>query len=495
MGRTSGGTGRAERVVGGLLVIALVVTVLVAVGGGGERVGAATTTLTPAADVSVNQSAPKTKYGRSAQLAVGASPVTQGFWRFDLRSIPSGVTTATLRLHVDDVVAGASPSGGTLASSSNTGWNEANTVWGNRPTIDGATIATLGAVTRNAWTEVDVTDFVAARTGSLVTFALTSTDTDAAIYDSRETGATAAQLLVTAAVTTSTSTTASTSTTSTSTTTTTAPPSDITIAAVGDMACAPGSSVTSTQCRQGAISDQLLADPSVTWLLALGDLQYENGELTGFQQSYDPSYGRMKAKTKPVPGNHEYNTAGATGYYGYFGSIAGDPTKGYYSFDVGSKWHIVALNSNCSAVACSAGSTQEQWLRADLAASTRPCTIAYWHHPRFSSGLHGNNAGTAPFWDALAQDGAEIVLGGHDHDYEAFAPQTPGAVADANGIREFVVGGGGRSLYSFGTVKANSAVRLVTFGYLKLALGASGYSWQYVAEGGSVLDSGSGTCH
>ena len=138
------------------------------------------------------------------------------------------------------------------------------------------------------------------------------------------------------------------------------------------------------------------------------------------------------------------------------GAAAGDPTKGYYSFDVGTTWHIVALNSNCNAVACSAGSQQEQWLRADLAASTRPCTIAFWHHPRFSSGTHGDDAEVTPLWSALADAGAEMVLTGHDHLYERFDPQTAAGVADAQGIREFVVGTGGRSLYAFGTPHANS---------------------------------------
>ena len=143
--------------------------------------------------------------------------------------------------------------------------------------------------------------------------------------------------------------------------------------------------------------------PAVQHFLALGDLQYENGELASFQSAYEASYGRFKAKTKPAPGNHEYNTASASGYYTYFGAPAGDPTKGYYSFDVGTTWHIVALNSNCSVVSCAAGSAQEQWLRADLAASTRPCTIAYWHHPRFSSSSRGNDTSVDPLWHALAE--------------------------------------------------------------------------------------------
>jgi hypothetical protein len=245
-----------------------------------------------------------------------------------------------------------------------------------------------------------------------------------------------------------------------------------------------------------AVSDRILADPSVAWFLALGDLQYENGELASFQTAYDASFGRLKAKTKPAPGNHEYNTAGATGYYTYFDTAAGDPTKGYYSFDVGTTWHVIALNSNCGAVACAAGSAQEQWLRADLAAaSARPCTLAFWHHPRFSSNEHGDDTTVAPFWDALSAAGAELVLNGHDHGYERFDPQTPAAAADPNGIREVVAGTGGRSLYPFGAPHANSVVRYAAFGYLRLTLGTNQYAWQFVTEAGAVTDSGTGTCH
>jgi hypothetical protein len=233
----------------------------------------------------------------------------------------------------------------------------------------------------------------------------------------------------------------------------------------------------------------------------LGDNVYDNGTATEYANCYNPSWGRHKARTKPTPGNHEYNTANATGYYGYFGAAAGDPSKGYYSYDVG-EWHIIVLNSNssCTTVLCSAGSAQEQWLRADLAANVgKTCTLAYWHHPRFNSGAsHGNNTDVAPFWDALYELNADVVLNGHEHVYERFAPQTPAAVADAaRGIRQFTVGTGGRSHYGFGTIKANSQVRNGdTYGVLKLTLRAGGYDWQFVPVAGSTFtDSGSGTCH
>jgi len=234
-------------------------------------------------------------------------------------------------------------------------------------------------------------------------------------------------------------------------------------------------------------------------VFTLGDNAYPDGSATNYANCYDGSWGRVKARTMPTPGNHEYHTAGAAGYFGYFGSAAGDPAKGYYSYDLGA-WHIVVLNSNsaCTTISCSTTSAQVQWLKADLAASTKSCTLAYWHHPRFNSGAeHGNLTAVAPFWDALYAAGAEIVLNGHEHVYERFAPQKPNAVADPNGIRQFTVGTGGAALYSFAsTIQPNSERRNNTsMGVLKLTLKAGGYDWQFIPAPGSFTDSGSGTCH
>ena len=191
-----------------------------------------------------------------------------------------------------------------------------------------------------------------------------------------------------------------------------------------------------------------------------GDNVYESGTITEYRDCYGPSWGRHKARTMPSAGNHEYYTSGASGYFDYFGAAAGDRQKGYYSYDLGS-WHVVVLNSNCAEIGgCGAGSPQERWLREDLASHQRACTAAYFHHPRFSSSRIGNNSAMVPFWEALYDADAEVVLGGHAHHYERFAPQTPGGQEDpAQGIREFVVGTGGNGLNSFGTVKANSQVR------------------------------------
>ena len=231
---------------------------------------------------------------------------------------------------------------------------------------------------------------------------------------------------------------------------------------------------------------------------ALGDLAYNHGSAAQFAKCYGPTWGRFKGRTRPAVGNHEYRTPGAAGYYNYFGAQAGPRGKGWYSYDVGS-WHVVVLNSNCAKVACGKGSEQERWLRADLAAHSNQCTLAYWHHPRFSSdNRHGNWASVGPFWDALYEYGAEIVLGGHAHVYERFAPQTPWAAADpATGIRQFVVGTGGNGHYGFRGVKPNSQVRNAnTFGVLKLDLRAGGYNWRFVPQAGKTFtDAGSGTCH
>ena len=276
---------------------------------------------------------------------------------------------------------------------------------------------------------------------------------------------------------------------------------DPVIAAAGDIACDPsdgnfnGGNGTSGSCRQKAVSD-LFVGKNFSAVLTLGDTQYEDGSLTKFQQSFDPSWGRAKNIIRPAVGNHEYLTAGASGYYSYFGAAAGDKTKGYYSYDIGA-WHIIALNSNCSQVGgCGAGSPQEQWLKSDLAAHPTMCTLAYWHHPRFSSGQHGSNTSYDAFWKDLYAAGTEIVLNGHDHDYERFAPQNPSGAADPNGIQQFVVGTGGKNHYAFNATQPNSVVRNPdTYGILKLTLHATSYDWQFVPEPGKTFtDSGTVNC-
>ncbi len=208
-----------------------------------------------------------------------------------------------------------------------------------------------------------------------------------------------------------------------------------------------------------------------------GDNAYEDGTAANFRDCYGPTWGRFLDRTLPAVGNHDYLTTDAAGYFGYFGRAAGDPTQGWYARQVGT-WRVYVINSDCVEVGgCRAGSPQEQWLRGDLAANPAACALAIWHHPRFSSGEHGNFESMVPIWQALYDAGAEIVINGHDHNYERFDPQTPAGRADPNGIVEFVVGTGGRGLRKVGKPIANSAVRNdTTFGVLKLTLSED--SWE-----------------
>jgi calcineurin-like phosphoesterase family protein len=287
---------------------------------------------------------------------------------------------------------------------------------------------------------------------------------------------------------------------------------DPVVAAAGDISCDPtdgnfnGGLGTSNHCRQLATSD-LLVNGNYTAVLPLGDNQYGCGGAGAYLQSYDLSWGRVKSITHPVPGNHEYSTSGGTGcstnadaagYFGYFGAAAGATNRGYYSYNLDS-WHVIALNSNCGRVGgCGAGSPQEQWLRNDLAASHAACTLAYWHHPLFTSGEYAPGVGSVrPLFQALYDNKVDIVLNGHDHNYERFAPQAPSGVLDrSNGIREFIVGTGGKSLYSPQTPIANSEVRSTSaFGVLVLKLHWQAYEWEFIpAAGGTFHDAGGEFC-
>lgn len=283
-----------------------------------------------------------------------------------------------------------------------------------------------------------------------------------------------------------------------------------TLRAAGDIACAPsnanfnnGAGVPGA-CQQMATSDLLFAQRTDA-VLALGDLQYESATQSEFDGSYIPSWGRQKPITRPAPGNHEYWTSGASGYFDYFNGTgnqtgpAGDRSEGWYSFDIGG-WHVVALNSNCGSVAggCTKNSPQEAWLAADLAAHPEACTLAFFHHARFSSDAAvGSNTSVAPLWDTLYAKGADVVLSGHAHDYERFAPQAPNGIADAAGIRQFVVGTGGEDFHTLRALLPNSEVfNSETFGVLRLDLFADRYSWQFEPTAGSTFtDSGTTTCH
>jgi len=268
-----------------------------------------------------------------------------------------------------------------------------------------------------------------------------------------------------------------------------------TLVAAGDVACAPGEARTRDACHQldtAALIGRL--DPDA--VAALGDLQYEAGSLADFQGSFDKTWGTFIDRMHPAIGNHEYGTPGAAGYFAYFGARAGRPGEGWYSYELGS-WHVVSLNANCDIVGCGPGSPQQRWLRADLATHPRRCTLAYWHQPRFSSGLHGSDDALIPLWRTLQAGGADVALSGHDHDYERFAPQTAdGRLDRVHGVVQFVVGTGGKSHYPVLLAGRNSRAHASAFGVLRLTLGRGAYAWRFVAEPGvGYRDAGAARCH
>jgi hypothetical protein len=246
--------------------------------------------------------------------------------------------------------------------------------------------------------------------------------------------------------------------------------------------------ITNCSRNQDELTAQLLDNISGTVFTA-GDNAYVDGSYTEYINCYDPTWGRHKSRTKPSPGNHEYLTSGAAGYFQYFNNV-----PSYYVYDLGD-WRIYALNSEISV---SATSAQVIWLQDDLAANPSPCVLAYWHKPRWSSGSnHGDNSAMQTLWQVLYNAGAELVINGHEHQYERFAEMNASGVVVSQGLREIVAGTGGAALYPFRTARVGSQVRNNTaYGVLKLTLYAGGYDWEFVPIAGSTFtDSGNGTCH
>jgi hypothetical protein len=273
-------------------------------------------------------------------------------------------------------------------------------------------------------------------------------------------------------------------------------PFSATLIAAGDIA----------SCSQtGDEATAALIDTLPGTILALGDLAYEDGSAEDFENCYAPTWGRFKDRTRPALGNHEYKQKGAGPYFDYFGAAAGDRTLGYYSFDIG-PWHLISLNSNCSDVGgCSRGSPMEQWLRQDLAATSAQCVLAFWHHPRWytpskqptTAKLEATDRKMSPFWIALMEYGADVVLNGHRHTYERFARQDAQGNGDPNGVRQFVVGTGGGPHDRYEAAAApNSEIRQAdVHGVVQMNLRADGYDWRFVPVAGeSFTDSGSDTC-
>lgn len=300
-----------------------------------------------------------------------------------------------------------------------------------------------------------------------------------------------------------------------------APPSaTTTLVAAGDIACVPNAVETATACRH-ARTAQLVSALAPDAVAMLGDGQYQNGELENYLASYDLTWGAFKAITRPAAGNHEYlddpTRQTAAGHFGYFGAAAGEPDEGYYGYELGG-WHLFALNTgalewtraagggaalpdDCFPVSCAAGSAQESWLRSELAAlPDDACVLAYWHHPRYSSGWGGvprPHPELGAVWQALQDEGAELALTSHAHNYERFAPMDAAGNLDPAGLRQFVVGTGGRSLFTDPGPQQPGSERLDTsaFGVLELELSPGAYGFRFVHENGTVLDEGSGSCH
>ncbi len=277
-----------------------------------------------------------------------------------------------------------------------------------------------------------------------------------------------------------------------------AAPNDPTVVAVGDIACAPGDTTHGCQQQQTAT---LAASQNANAVLTLGDNQYDSGLLSEFNGAgaYGATWGQFGQIVHPAPGNHEYaQSSSAAGYFGYFGSTAG---SGSYAFNLAT-WHIVSLNSGCGSSGCrnsamgQTTSAQTTWLRNNLTANTTSCTLAYWHHPRFSSSWNSDSPGVGPLWSALYNAHADIVLGGHDHIYERYGLQSPSAAATSSGIREFVVGTGGEDLEGMGTLEPNlQSYDTNDYGVLVLTLHSSSYDWAFRRTNGTIADSGHTTCH
>ncbi|WP_220699306.1 DUF7594 domain-containing protein [Nocardioides cavernaquae] len=440
-----------------------------------QSASAATVTVVPTADTRVQSNAATTNYGTSTTLGVDASEVQQTFMKFNITGVTGTITSAKLRVHVKNASGAESTSGGTWKLMSNTSWSETGVTYNNRPAIDGATLGTIGSVAINTWYEIDVTGKIPS--SGVISIGGSSTSSNGADFDSRETTLDP-QLVITTGTEPSPS----------PTTTTTAPPPS------GDPIFVGAGDIASTGSGDNATANLIAAMPSSATVFAAGDNAYPDGTLSNYNTNYHPSWGQFKARTIPAPGNHEYHTSGASGYFDYFGALAGPNRNGWFSKDIGN-WHVISLNSE---VNMAAGSPQETWLRQDLAANSKPCTIAMWHSPLFTSGSHGPDSSVRPLYQALYDHNADVVVTGHNHNYERFAPMNPsGAVDNTRGIRHFVNGAGGSSHYNFTSVAANSQARNAdTYGVLKFTLHANSYDWQFVPESGKTwTDSGTTACH
>jgi acid phosphatase type 7 len=505
---------------------------------------------TPVADSFVRESNPESNYGSSKTLYVDNYPVTHSYLRFEVNGLTNqDVQSVKFRIYANS----SNRTGFTVSAVLDNNWEENEITYNNAPEI-GPEIGISRAIKSGRWVIVDVTNAI--QSDGIYTLEITTSSSRNTNLSSREAGNKAPQLVFSSnipptlvgEVPTETplpeipsetpvleipSDTPTESFPSSTPDPGTAVPSD-----VPTKLPAPTTEMTMTNTPTVFIANTATSNPTNTptvfalptdtptsngdpvlvgagdisscsgsgdeataklidgiagVVFTAGDNAYESGSTSEYTNCYNPTWGRFKDRTNPSPGNHEYNTSGATGYYGYFGAAAGDPSKGYYSYNLGS-WHIVVLNSEISTAT---GSAQEKWLRQDLIDNQTTCTLAYWHEPRFSSGsTHGSSSAVQPLWQALYDYHADVIVNGHEHNYERFAPQSPSGAADVNGLMEFVAGMGGRSHYGFGSILANSLARNGdTYGVLKFTLHSTSYDWQFVPEAGKTYaDSGTASC-
>jgi calcineurin-like phosphoesterase family protein len=400
------------------------------------------------ADGFVTQAAPRAEHGRARTLRVQPAPVSRAYLRFRVGGLRGGVASATLRVFVTSGHARVQVRPVTRR------WSERTLSFRTAPGV-GPVVAR--GLAQPGWVSFELGSAV--RPAGVVQLALVATSGSVSVA-SRETSSKPRLRLELAPL----------------------------LLAAGDIG----------SCRSGGdeATAALLEGVPAT-IAALGDLAYPRGTAADFADCYDPSWGPYRDRTRPAAGNHDFATPGAEPYFAYWGTVAGLAGAGYYSYELGN-WHVVVLNSNCRFVACTPGSAQETWLRADLSAHPARCTLAYFHHPLFSSTAGTATPAVQPLWQDLYDAGADVVLNGHAHNYQRFAPQTPlGAPDPQRGIREFVVGTGGNSHHLLGPALPNQEnMDDTTYGVLRLLLREGGYDWEFVPQAGGVFtDSGTGTCH
>lgn len=422
-------------------------------------------TFLAAADATVSSATPNMNDGASTSLRVDGSPVVRSYLRFNVSEISGSIQQAKLRVFANS---GSSSSIQVWGVTNNT-WSETGITYANAP-AGGSIIATTASTSAGSWQEWDVTPLV---TGSgLVSLGLSTAGSTAISLASREAGANAPQLVLSII-------------------------QPVVVLAAGDIAKCLGGTPDPT--NGAMITSDMLLNTSEK-IFTLGDNSNDAGTAADYANCYDPTWGRLKARTYPVMGNHDMIADPQGGpYFSYFGAAAHPETYAHYSMNLGG-WHIVVLNAECGVggQGCDAGSPQEQWLRADLAANKQKCIMALWHQPLFTSGTQSPTVGMKAFWQALYDYRADIILNGHNHNYERFAPQDPNAAPVSDGPREFVVGTGGASLDpSTLPMAANEEVRSVaSYGYLKLTLNADSYTWEFVAQPGiNFTETGSAVCH